>query len=81
MIPRIWSFFVALTFFFQPVFALAADEAESKPEWVLSYFLILLFVGLGVLVLLRPANRSETAFTQEEIDQRKEEEMKKMKRH
>ena len=48
---------------------------------MISYFLILLFVGLAILILLRPSKRSDTAFSLDEITKRKEEEMKKLKKH
>jgi hypothetical protein len=53
--------------FFDPFFALAADD-EKKPEYVLSYFLLLLFLGLSILILLRPSKRQDSALTQEEVD-------------
>lgn len=76
--PAASPFFFAVLFFFQPLFAVADDEKGGQPEWVLSYFLVLLCLGLSVLVLLRPCNRSETAFTQEELDNQKAEDLKKM---
>lgn len=75
-------FFVAVCVFLHPVCAFAADEdGEGGPEWVLSYFLVCLCLGLGVAILLRPCNRSDTAFSQEEVDARHEEEMKKLMKH
>lgn len=86
MISRFWTLFrknastitVAVLIFLQPLFAFAADEPEKAPEWVLPYFLVLLFVGLSIVVLLRTANRSDSTFSQEELDKIREEEMKKM---
>ena len=61
------SLFFGVLFFFQPVFALAQDDKEP-PEWVMSYFLLLLFLGLAVLILMRPTKRGDSALTQEEVD-------------
>ena len=53
----------------EPVVVWAAKGEEKKePEWVLSYVLLLLFLGLAILILLRPGKRKDTALTQEEID-------------
>lgn len=71
---------LAVLFFFQPLF-LFADDDKSEPEWVLSYFLVLLCLGLGVLILLRPTKRSDSAFTQEELDKIREDKIKEMKKH
>ncbi len=78
--PKLVSiFWAAVIFFCLPVFTLAAEEtAEKPPEWVLSYALVILFVGLAITILLRTAKRSESAFSQEELDKMKEEEMKKL---
>ena len=68
-----------LVFFCLPALVMAAgEEPEKAPEWVLSYALIILFVGLAIVILLRKANRSESTFSQEELDKMKEEEMKKL---
>lgn len=72
--------FFAVLFFLQPVFLFADDDKQS-PEWVLSYFLVLLCLGLSVLILLRPTKRSDSAFTQEELDRQREEKLKEMKKH
>ena len=53
--------------FFEPIFAMAQDD-KAEPEWVLSYFLLLLFLGLAILILLRPSKRTESALTQDEVD-------------
>ncbi len=72
-------FLAVAALFCLPMFAWAAEgEPEAPPEWVLPYALVLLFVGLSIMILLRPAKRSESAFSQEELDKMKEEEMKKM---
>ena len=61
------SLFLGVFLFFAPVVALAQDDKEP-PEWVLSYFLLLLLLGLAVLILMRPTKRTESALTQEEVD-------------
>ena len=75
---HVTTLFAVLLVYLQPLFAFAADEPERPPEWVLPYFLVLVFVGFSIVVLLRSANRSESAFSQEELDRMREEEMKKM---
>lgn len=35
------------------------EEAASKDEWVISYFLVILCVGLGLFVICRPGRRSK----------------------
>ena len=64
------SLFFGVFFFLEPILALAQDDKEP-PEWVLSYFLLLLFLGLAVLILLRPTKRTESALTQYEVDAEK----------
>ena len=58
----------------------AQDEAEEETQvWVLSYALMILFLGLTLAILLRPTKRSETAFSFDELRAQKEEDMKKIK--
>ena len=58
----------------------AQDEAgEETQVWVLSYALMILFLGLTLLVLLRPTKRSDTAFSFDELRAQKEEDLKKIK--
>jgi len=59
--------FFGVFLFFEPVFALAQDD-KPPPEWVLSYFLLLLFLGLAMLILMRPSKRTDSALTQDEVD-------------
>lgn len=85
-ISRFWNrlstLCLSVFLFLQPMLLYAAkDEGEKKPEWVLSYALILFCIFLAVTILLRSGNRAETAFTQEELDKRKEDEMNKLKKH
>ena len=61
------SLFLGVFLFLEPAFVLAQDDKEP-PEWVLSYFLLLLFLGLAILILLRPTKRTESALTQDEVD-------------
>ncbi|MDR2439979.1 MAG: hypothetical protein LBE12_11490 [Planctomycetaceae bacterium] len=68
-------------FFFQPIFCFGAEASEEAPDWVLSYFLVLLFLSFAILVLLRPTKRSDSAFTVEELAAQQEEAMKKMLGH
>ncbi len=65
------------TLFFLPSWVMAADEGAA-PEWVLSYALILLFVGLSIVILVRSAKRKDSAFSQDELDKMREEELKKL---
>jgi hypothetical protein len=84
MLRQFWKTVLMLYFgvliFFQPFFVFGA-EGEAKPDWVLSYFLVLLLLGLAVLILLRPSKRSDTAFTVDELIAQQEEAMKKIKGH
>lgn len=57
----------------------AAPPAEETPDWVLPYTLMILFLALTLLILLRPLNRSDSAFSYDELKEQKEEEMKKLK--
>ena len=61
------ALFFGIFLFLGPAVALAQDEKEP-PEWVVSYFLLLLFLGLAILILLRPNKRTESALTQDEVD-------------
>ncbi|GHT35881.1 hypothetical protein FACS189427_06260 [Planctomycetales bacterium] len=79
---RITAALFSISLFLQTAVSFAAGESEEeKPEWVLSYFLICLMIGLAVAILLRPANRSDSAFSTEELAKQKEEAMKKMLHH
>jgi hypothetical protein len=85
MLQPFWKTVMILYFgvliFFQPFFVFGADSSGEKPDWVLSYFLVLLFLGLAVMILLRPSKRSDTAFTADELAAQQEEAMKKVKGH
>jgi hypothetical protein len=73
--------FFCVLFFFQPVLVFGAEASEEEPDWVLSYFLVLLFLSFAILILLRPTKRSDSAFTTEELAAQHEEAMKKMLGH
>ena len=62
------SLFFGTILLLEPVVVLAAREDKEPPEWILSYFLLLLFLGLAILILLRPTKRTDSALTQEEVD-------------
>ena len=69
-------------FFFTAVPLWAAEEAAKEPEtqeWVISYAVMIIFLGLTLLILLRPTKRNDSAFSYDEQKERKEEEMKKIK--
>lgn len=80
---RFTLFFVSVcAVLLNPVSALAAeDEGGGGMDWVLGYFLVCLCLGLAVAILLRPCNRSDSAFSQEELDAQHEEKMKQMLKH
>jgi len=79
---RITTALFSILFFMQTVVCLAQKEGkEEKPEWVLSYFLICLMIGLAVAILLRPTKRRDSAFTNDELAKQREEAMKKMLKH
>jgi hypothetical protein len=75
------TLFFGVLFFFQPLYGFGAESSEEQPDWVLSYFLILLFLGFSVLILLRPSKRTDSAFTPEELAAQHEENMKKIMGH
>jgi len=62
--------FFGIVVFLEPIFALADDD-KPQPEFVLSYFLLLLFLGLAIMILLRPSLRKDSALTQDEVDAEK----------
>jgi hypothetical protein len=67
--------------YFQPFLVFGATGSEENPDWVLSYSLVLLFLGFAVLILLRPSKRSDSTFTAGELAAQQEEAMKKIKGH
>ena len=82
MFTRIFSrCWTAVSVFFLTALPLwAAEEAvEETQEWVISYAIMILFLTLTLLILLRPIKRSDSAFSYDELQTQKEEEMKKLK--
>ena len=61
-----------------PLWAQEAAENETQ-EWVVSYAVVILFLVGAVAILLRPINRSDSAFSFDELKAHREEEMKKLK--
>jgi hypothetical protein len=74
---RCWAAVVVFFFSITPLWA--QDDAEKTQEWVISYFFLILFLTLTLLILLRPVKRDDSAFTFDELQAQKEEEMKKIK--
>ena len=75
---RCW---LTVTFFLFATVPVWAEEAATNEtqEWVLSYALMILFLALAMLILLRPLKREDSAFSHDELQAQKEEEMKKIK--
>ena len=73
-----WMVVTVFLFTVAPLWA-AEEEAEVTQEWVISYAIMILFLALTILILLRPLKRSDSAFSYDELQAQKEEEMKKLK--
>jgi NADH:ubiquinone oxidoreductase subunit 6 (subunit J) len=76
---RCW---LAVIVFIVTAVPLLAEETDAVPEtqeWVLPYAVMILFLGLILLILLRPTKRQDSAFSFDEIQAQREEEMKKIK--
>jgi len=77
--------FLAVVAFFAmavPLWAQGAKDAAAEPEqqvWVVSYSIIILFLVLSLMILLRRTKRDDSAFSYDELQAQKEEEMKKIK--
>ena len=69
---------VITTLLFTAVPLWAAEETNEAPDWVISYTIMLLFLALTLLILLRPTKRSDSAFSDDEQRDQKEEALKKM---
>ena len=67
---------IAFLFTITPLWA--AEEQEPQ-AWVLSYAIMILFLALTLIILLRPVQRSDSAFSDDEQRAQKAEEMKKIK--
>ena len=77
---RCWLAVTVFFFWTVPLWAQESTAADVETqEWVLSYALMLLFLGLTLLILLRPTRRNDSAFSYDELQAQKEEELKKMK--
>jgi len=77
---RCWLAVTVFFFLTVPLWAQESTAADAETqEWVLSYALMLLFLGLTLLILLRPTRRNDSAFSYDELQAQKEEELKKMK--
>jgi len=74
-------FLAVATFFFTavPLWAQEAAAEQETQEWVVSYAIMILFLVLIMLILLRPTKRNDSAFSFDEQQAHKEEEMKKIK--
>ena len=78
---RCWLVITAFFFMIAPLWA-QAQEAAAEPEtqeWVLSYAIMIAFLALTMLILLRRTNRDDSAFSFDEQQAHREEEMKKIK--
>ena len=75
---RCWVTVTVFLFVAVPSWATEAAADETQ-EWVLSYALMILFLVLTMLILLRPLKRNDSAFSYDELQAQKEEEMKKIK--
>jgi len=74
-----WSVITILVIAAAPLLA-QEDVAEDETQtWVISYTVMVLFLALTLFFLLRPNKRSESAFSYDELQAQKEEELKKMK--
>lgn len=59
-------------------FLLAAQqEEESPPEWILSYALVMLGIGLGLVVVIRSHGRKNSIISEYERKAMRDEEIKK----
>lgn len=73
---------VAFVSFVHPILLFAQEDKKGEEvdpgTWVMPYFFILLALGLSITLLLRSSKRTESVYTQEELDAIKAEEMKKI---
>ena len=73
---RCWPAVVVFFFMAVPVWAQDGNEPQ---EWVISYAIMVAFLALIMLILLRPTRRDDSAFSYDEQQAQKEEDMKKIK--
>ena len=76
---RGWLVLTILFLMAVPLWAQDADTVSETQEWVLSYTIMIAFLSLIMLILLRPTKRDDSAFSFDEQQAQKEEEMKKIK--
>jgi len=76
---RCWLAMTAFFFTAVPLWAQEAEGGTETQEWVLSYAIMIAFLTLILLMLLRPTKRDDSAFSFDELQAQKEEEMKKVK--
>jgi type VI protein secretion system component VasK len=75
-----WAAVTVLLFTAVPLWAQEETAAEDEGQvWVLSYAITIAFLALTLFILLRPTRRSDSAFTYDELQAKKEEEMNKIK--
>jgi len=76
---RCWLAVAVFLFATRPLWAAEAAAELETQEWVVSYSIMILFLGLILLVLLRRTNRNDSAFSFDEQQAQKEEDMKKLR--
>ena len=76
-----WCWVVVTLFFFMatPLCAEDGSPEGGTQIWVISYFIMILFLGLTLAILLRPTQRDDSAFSYDELKAQREEDMKKIK--
>jgi len=74
-----WLAVIAFFFMVAPLWAQDEAAVPETQEWVISFAVMILFLGLTLLILLRPTKRNDSAFSFDEQKAQKEEEMKKIK--
>ena len=73
---RCW---LACAVFFFTAVPLWAQDGNEPQEWIISYAIMILFLALAIAILLRPTKREDSAFSFDEMQAQKDEEMKKIK--
>lgn len=59
-------------------FAAKAPEAEKPPEWILSYALAGMLIGLALLAIVRSSKRKESIISEYDRKRMQEEELKQL---
>jgi L-asparagine transporter-like permease len=77
-----WCWAAVIVFFCTAVPLWAAEEAaeDETQIWVISYAILIAFLALSLFILLRPTKRKDSAFTYDELQAQKEEELNKIKK-